>query len=193
MDRPDVPPGWASNPSAWSHRLPVLGLALLGLAIATYLALHQWGITPNVWEPFFGDGSEVVLHSWVSQALPVPDAALGALAYLLDAAITLVGGTDRWRTRPWVVLAFGAVVAVAGITSILLIVAQPLLFHAWCTLCLASAAVSLALTAPALDEALASFDFLERVGAEGGSRWRAFWGLRQRPDGDRRAASHRIG
>src|SRR6476659_1876616 len=129
MSTSATPPGWDHNPSGWSHRRWTIGLALCGFVIASYLALHQWGITPSVWEPFFGDGSEVVLHSWVSQALPVPDAALGVLAYLLDAALSAVGGPTRWRTRPWIVFAFGACVGVFGVTSVLLVIAQPVLFH----------------------------------------------------------------
>jgi hypothetical protein len=39
----------------------------------------------RVWEPFFGEGSRVILTSSVSRLLPVPDAALGAFGYLLDA------------------------------------------------------------------------------------------------------------
>jgi hypothetical protein len=102
---PDGPPGWDHNPSAWSHRRWVIGLALLGAAIASYLTLYQAGAIRQVWEPFFGDGSEIVLHSWVSSALPVPDATLGVLAYLSEAVLASLGGTARWRTTPWVVFA----------------------------------------------------------------------------------------
>jgi uncharacterized membrane protein len=162
----------------------VVGLALLGAGIASYLALYQAGLIRQVWEPLFGDGSEIVLRSWVSSTLPVPDATLGLLAYLVEAVLGTVGGATRWRTTPWVVLTLGAVVCIVGLTSILLVIAQPLLFHAWCTLCLASAAVSLTLVGLVLDEALASLEHLERTGADGGSRWRAFWGLTPGADHD---------
>jgi hypothetical protein len=67
------------NPSAWSKRLPVIGLALLGCGIATYLGLYQVDVIRHVWEPFFGNGSEVILkQSTVAHLLPVPDALLGA-------------------------------------------------------------------------------------------------------------------
>ncbi|MFN8521445.1 MAG: hypothetical protein U0667_19150, partial [Chloroflexota bacterium] len=68
----ELPPGWDHNPSAWSHRRRVVGLALVGAGIASYLTLYQAGLIRQVWEPFFGDGSQVVLHSWVSRTLPVP-------------------------------------------------------------------------------------------------------------------------
>lgn len=173
---PVSPPGWSYNPSSWSERLPLIGLALVGFGIASYLALHQWGVVPRVWEPFFGNGSEVILSSWVSRVLPIPDAALGALGYLLDAVSGAVGGRARWRTMPWIVVLFGIAVGPLGATSILLVIAQPVLFGAWCTLCLTSAAISVAMIGPAMDELLASLQHLKRVGEAGGSRWRAFWG-----------------
>jgi hypothetical protein len=89
---PAVPPGWRANPSAWAERLPIAGVAVVGFAIAAYLTLFQLGVLDRVWEPFFGDGSRTVLTSGVSRLLPVPDAALGAAGYLLDAVAGLVGG-----------------------------------------------------------------------------------------------------
>jgi len=101
-----------------------------------------------------GDGSQTVLHSRVSRTLPVPDATLGLLAYLVEAVLAGLGGSMRWRTAPWIVFALSIAVCVFGTTSILLVIARPLLFHAWCTLCLTSAAISLTLVGPAIDEAL---------------------------------------
>jgi uncharacterized membrane protein len=170
----------------------VIGLALLGFGIASYLTLYQAGLIRQVWEPFFGDGSEVVLHSWVSRTLPVPDATLGALAYLVEVVLASLGGTARWRTAPWIVSALGGAVCVFGMTSILLVIAQPLLFHAWCTLCLTSAVISLTLVGLAIDEVQASLHVLERVGADGGSRWRAFWGLAPTADHDRPEAPRQV-
>jgi uncharacterized membrane protein len=199
MDRSDTirtseaPPGWVHNPSAWSHRLWVVGLALIGVGIALYLTLYQAGLIQQVWEPFSGDGSAIVLHSWVSRTLPVPDATLGVLAYLVEAVLASLGGTVRWRTAPWIVFALGVAVCVFGMTSMLLVAAQPLLFHAWCTLCLTSAAISLALVGPTIDEVQASLHLLEQTEADGGSRWRAFWGLlpiadHERPESPRQPA-----
>ncbi|HXH81353.1 MAG TPA: vitamin K epoxide reductase family protein [Candidatus Tectomicrobia bacterium] len=175
-DDPARPPGWTANPSSWSQRLPIAGLALLGFAIALYLALFQWGVLPTVWEPFFGAGSRIILESPVSRILPIPDAALGAFGYLADAVTALVGGRDRWRTMPWIVVLFGVAVGPLGAVSVLLVILQPVLLGAWCTLCLASAVVSVAMIGPALDEVLASVQHLRRVQRSGGSLWRAFWG-----------------
>ena len=118
-----------------------MGVALAGFAIATYLTLFQLGVLTSVWEPFFGDGSRTVLTSGISRLLPVPDAALGAAGYLLD-RLRAVGGARRWRRMPWIVLVFGVAVGPLGVTSVLLVIAQPVLYHAFCTLCLASAVIS---------------------------------------------------
>jgi uncharacterized membrane protein len=174
---PNSPPGWAYNPSDWSQRLPIIALALAGFGIATYLALYQWGVLARVWEPFFGDGSRVILNSSISHLLPVPDAALGAFGYLLDAVTGVIGGRQRWRTMPWMVIIFGLAVGPLGAVSLLLVIFQPVLFEAWCTLCLASAVVSLLMIGPALDEFLASLQYLKAESRRGRSAWRAFWGL----------------
>lgn len=172
-----VPPGWDYNPSGWGQRLPVVGLAVLGFGIATYLALSQWGVLGDVWEPFFGEGSRVVLSSSISRLLPIPDAALGALGYLVDAVTGVVGGRARWRTMPWLVVVFGLAVGPLGAVSVLLVILQPVVLDAWCTLCLVSAAVSLLMIGPALDEVLAALQTLRRAREDRRSLWRAFWGL----------------
>jgi uncharacterized membrane protein len=152
-------------------------LAILGFAIATYLSLFQLELISDVWEPFFGDGSRVILTSRVSHVLPIPDAALGAFSYLVDAVAGIVGGRARWRKMPWIVILFGLAVGPLGIVSIMLVVFQPVLFDAWCTLCLASAVVSLLMIGPAMDEFLASLQHLKRERQRGHSLWRTFWGL----------------
>ena len=173
----ETPPGWSSNPSTWSQRLPIVGLALVGAAIASYLAAFQLDLIGTVWEPFFGDGSRRVLTSSVSHILPIPDGALGAIGYYVDAVSGAVGGTRRWRTMPWMVVIFGLAVGPLGAISIVLVILQPVMFDSFCTLCLATAVISLAMIGPAIDEMLASLQYLKRVRHRGGSVWRAFWGV----------------
>jgi uncharacterized membrane protein len=153
----------------------LIGLAILGFGIAGYLALVQLGSIARAWEPFFGHGSETILHSGVSRLLPVPDAALGAAGYLLDAVSGAVGGRERWRTMPWIVVVFGIAVGPLGAVSLLLVILQPVLFHAWCTLCLTSALVSVLMIGPAMDELLASLQVLVREHRAGRPVWHAFW------------------
>jgi uncharacterized membrane protein len=181
VSRGGAPPGWDYNPSTWTERLPISGLATLGVIIAGYLAAYQLGIFPTVWEPFFGNGSQRILHSTVSRLLPIPDAALGAIGYLADAVSGGIGGRHRWRTMPWLVVLCGLAVGPLGIVSITLVILQPVLFDAWCSLCLASALISLLMIGPAMDEVLASLQHLRRAQREGRSAWRAFWGLDRAP------------
>ena len=151
------PPQLSFNPSEWRSRLRVLVLALAGFCIAIYLALYQWRVLKTVWEPFFGNGSERVLHSFVSRLLPVPDAFLGALGYLADFATGLIGGSTRWRTMPRMVFIYGVIVCLVGATALFLALLQPLLFHAGCTLCFASTLISICIVWLARHEVWASF------------------------------------
>jgi len=131
----------------------------------------------HFWEHTVGSGSKVILNSSVSRLLPIPDAALGALGYLADAVSGVIGGRGRWRTMPWIVILFGLLVGPLGLVSIILVILQSIYFGAWCTLCLASAAISLAMVYPAMDEVVASYQFLKREKQAGKSLWRTFWGF----------------
>ncbi|MBW3545302.1 MAG: vitamin K epoxide reductase family protein, partial [Bacteroidetes bacterium] len=167
-----IPPGWDYNPASWPQRLPIIILALVGTAIATYLAMYQLNIFSTVWEPFFGNDSVTILNSKTSQILPIPDAALGAFGYLLDAVTGVVGGSRRWRTMPWIVIMFGLAVGPLGFISVLLVILQPVLYDSWCTLCLASGLISVLMIGPAMDEFLASMQYMKRVKLAGESRWK---------------------
>lgn len=171
-----IPPGWDYNPAEWSQRIPIVVLSVVGFFIAGYLALYQFRLIESVWEPFFGEGSVTILNSPISHALPIPDAALGALGYVADAIGGVIGGRRRWKTMPWIVVFFGVAVGPLGMVSVMLVVFQPVLFDAWCTLCLATAFISIVMIGPAMDEVLASLQYLRRVKDSGHSLWRAFWG-----------------
>jgi uncharacterized membrane protein len=146
----------SGSPSAWEKRLPIAGLALAGLAIAVYLTLYQLGVVPTVWEPLFGDGSRRVLHSPISRLLPVPDASLGAAGYLVETVADLIGGRERWRTAPKTALFFGVVAGAMSLFGLLLAAVQAFWLRAGCTLCLASAGISVAVAAMARREVMAS-------------------------------------
>ena len=172
-----IPPGWDYNPATWSERIPIVILAVIGFFIASYLAMYQLHIVDDVWDPFFGNGSIKILESKVSNVLPIPDAALGAFGYLVDAVTGIIGGTGRWKKMPWIVIVFGLAVGPLGFVSVMLVVFQPVLFSAWCTLCLCSAAISIIMIGPAMDEMLASLQYMQRVRKSNASTWKAFWGV----------------
>lgn len=178
---PTIPPGWNYSPSDWTQRMPVIGLAFIGLFVSRYLAAYQMGHVDGVWEPFFAgapddpkNGTEEIITSQVSKAWPVPDAGLGALTYLLEILIGLIGSARRWRTMPWLVLIFGIMILPLGVVSITFIVIQPILLGTWCTLCLITAAAMLIQIPYAVDELIATCQFLQRRSREGAPILRVF-------------------
>jgi uncharacterized membrane protein len=158
-------------------------LALVAFGLATYMALYQWRLVDDVWDPVFGQQSKAVLDSEVSERMRrwigIPDAALGAFAYLGDAVFGLAGSTRRWHARPWMVVLFGIDVIPLGIVSAVLVAMQALVVGEWCFLCLVTAAISLLLVVLAYDEVWSTVLYLRRVWRTTRDRrelWRCFWG-----------------
>lgn len=172
---PDIPPGWRYSPSSWIQRGPIIAMAFVGFFLSRYLTAYQLGHIPYPWDPFFGDGTRRVLESEVSRAWPIPDAGLGAVSYMLEALSGMMGGSNRWRTMPWMVLMFGVLVVPLGVVSVVLVILQPVAVGAWCTLCLLTAAAMLIMIAPAVDEVVATGQFLRGARREGKPLWRTFW------------------
>jgi uncharacterized membrane protein len=151
--------------------------------IATHLALYQWRLIDQVWDPVFGDQSRRVLDSDVAVTMHgwfgIPDAALGALAYLGDAIFGLAGCTRRWQYRPWLVILFGIDVIPLGLVAAILVFCQAFVVGHWCFLCLVTAGISLILVMMSYDEVVSSLYYLWVVGKRTRSSqavWRALWG-----------------
>lgn len=172
---PETPPGWSYNPSDWIQRGPIIALAFVGFSLSRYLAAYQLGHVASPWDPFFGDGTRRVLDSEVSKAWPISDAGLGATSYMIEALSGFMGGRNRWRTMPWMVVMFGVLVVPVGIVSIVLVMLQPIAAGAWCGLCLATAVAMLVMISPAVDEVVAVSQFLLAARREGKPFWRMFW------------------
>ncbi len=177
------PRPWKHNPSQWSQRVPVALLAAIGAIIAVYMALYQLRLIDSVWDPVFGDQSRQVLDSDVSHKLSnwflMPDALLGAIAYLGDAIFALAGSTRRWQYRPWMVILFGIDVIPLGVVSAVLVAMQGAVVGAWCFLCLVTAVISLVLIVFAYDEVWSCLLYLRRVWQISRSPravWNTFWG-----------------
>jgi len=170
----DNPPGWDYNPSSWPQRIPIISLAFLGFFIARYMAAFQLDHMGSVWDPIFGDQTETILKSDISKAFPISDAGLGAFSYILDAISGLIGDRNRWRTMPWMVILFGLMIIAPGVTSIALVILQPVAVNAWCFLCLLTALIMLLMVAPAIDEIVATVQFMRMSLKEGKPFWRTF-------------------
>ena len=175
MAGPDVPPGWSYNPSTWMQRAPIILLAAVGFFASRYMAAFQLGHIKDVWDPVFADGTRRVLQSDVSKMFPISDAGLGAVSYLLEILMGFMGDRARWRTMPWMVTFFGILVVPLGVTSIVLIILQPLAVGAWCFLCLLAALAMLVMVPATLDEVVAMIQFLIQARREGKPLWRTFW------------------
>src|SRR5688572_8181349 len=197
-----IPPGWSYNPATWAQRIPIVLMAFVGGVAAFYLTLFQWNVVRTIWEPFFSgapgyaNGSAKILKSPTSEIFPWPitDGFLGFLGYVGDAVFGLVGGTLRWRTMPWVVIAFGVMVGPLGAVSIGLVITQPLAYDTFCTLCVFTALISVLMIGPAMDEMLASLQYMKRVKEHGRPFWRYFWGRGEQeslPELDEKAAHAR--
>ncbi|HVY46942.1 MAG TPA: vitamin K epoxide reductase family protein [Minicystis sp.] len=158
--------GARPGPSRASKRVAAAAFAALGVAIAAWLAAYQLGLVPRPWDPLFGDGTRAVLRSSFSRALPIPDALVGACAYLAEIVALAWGDRDRYRTRPAAVYVYAAIAFGMALGGAALVVLQALVVRAFCTLCLASAAISLALAAPAAAELAAAIR--HRSNARGG-------------------------
>jgi hypothetical protein len=176
-------PPFNYNPSAWSQRIPICVLASIGGVIATYMALYQWRLTREVWDPVFGDQTQAVLDSDVSERmrywLLIPDAALGAFGYFSEAILGLAGSTRRWQYRPWLVILFGIDVIPLGFVSVILVIMQGTVVGSWCTLCIITAVISVILVYMAYDEVWSSLSYLSRVWRRSKSKyllWKTFWG-----------------
>lgn len=169
------PRDWTYNPSSWDQRLPIITLAFIGFLTSRYMASYQLGHIDSAWDPFFGDQTMKILESDVSKSFPVSDAGLGAFSYLVDMISGSLGGRQRWRTQPWLVVLFGLLIIPPGVVSITLVVLQPLAVGAWCTLCLFTAVVMLLMVPPAVDEVVATVQYLKRARSEGASLWQSFW------------------
>jgi uncharacterized membrane protein len=172
---PDQPPGWTYNPSSWIRRWLGIALALVGFFISRYLAAHQLGYIPHAWDPFFGGGSDKVLTSAVSRSFPISDAGFGGVAYIMEVLTGFMGNRARWRTTPWIVVMFALLVLPLGVTSIVLVITQPIVVGAWCGLCLIAAAALLTSVPLAVHEAIAVGQFLVETKAQKKNFWQVLW------------------
>jgi uncharacterized membrane protein len=166
-DMDAIPPPWDYNPSSWRQRIRIAALAMVAFGIAAYMAAYQWRLVDGVWDPLFGSQTNEVLDSDVSHRMKVwfgiPDAALGAIAYLGDAVFGLAGSTRRWQYRPWLVIIFGIDVIPLGGVSAILVFIQAFVLGKYCFLCLVTALISLILVYWAYDEVWSTLTYLWRV------------------------------
>ncbi|WPP51878.1 vitamin K epoxide reductase family protein [Catalinimonas niigatensis] len=171
----EVPPGWSYNPSSWPQRWIMIVAGFIGWMVSRYLGAYQLGYIDQIWDPFFGEGSRLVLDSNMSHSLPVSDGGMGALAYTFEFLMGWMGAPTRWRTMPWMVTFFGILVIPLGLVHIFLVISQPVVVGYWCTFCLLAAAVMLPMIPLEIDEVVAMGQHMVQAKKRGDSFWKVFW------------------
>lgn len=168
-----IPEPWTYNPSKWSQRGGIAVMAAAAFAIACYMGFYQWKLIDSVWDPFFGDQTTRVLGSDLSQRMEgivrMPDAILGSFAYLADFILALAGSTRRWQYRPWLVMMFAVSLIPLGLVSVILVILQGTIVGSWCTLCIVTALLSLAMIYRGYDEVWTTWLYLYRTYRRSGS------------------------
>ncbi len=137
---------------ALTRRLSLL-LAGLGLVVAVYLLSVQLELA-DAWDPLFGAHSSAsVLRSSFSKSLPVPDSSLGVAGYACELVLlfAIVRGFAR-RSRHRIEVAYRWLAAAMAAGGAALVVVQAFVVGHWCSLCLASAALSAAIAVLAWTE-----------------------------------------
>lgn len=180
MDDGDIPPGWTYCPSTYVQRLPIIALGVVGFILSRILSAYQLGHIDSVWEPFFSspiilNGTEYIITSDVSKAWPIADGGLGAMSYMFEILMGVMGSRLRWRTMPWMVALFGIVVGPLGVVSIYFIIIQPIAIGTYCTICLLAALAMLIMIPFSLDEIVAMVQFMVWNTRRGRPFWRAFF------------------
>lgn len=168
------------SPSTYLQRLPIIALGVLGFFIARYLAAYQMGHVDHIIEPFFVgvgelNGTETIITSDVSKSWPIPDAGLGAVTYMFEILMGVMGDRRRWRTMPWMVTMFIIVVVPLGAMSIYFIIIQPIVIGTYCSLCLLAELGMVIMIPYALDELIAMGQYLVQSHRRGESVIRAFF------------------
>ena len=160
--------------------MPIIILGAVGFFLSRILTAYQLGHIDGVWEPFFAspsalNGTEYIITSDVSKAWPVADGGIGAMSYMFEILMGVMGGRARWRTMPWMVTLFGIVVVPLGVISIYFIIIQPIMIGTYCTICLMAAAAMLIMIPYSLDELVAMGQFLVLNTRRGRPFWRSFF------------------
>lgn len=130
------------------HRQTVAVLALVGIAIATYLWLHAIGVV-GVLKCGTG-GCEIVQASSYARLLGVPVAFFGVVGYVALFGISMVGAQPALVSRTWPTRWLLALSSAGFLFTVYLTSLEMFVIHAWCRWCLASAAVMTAIFATSL-------------------------------------------
>lgn len=149
---------------ALRRRRGIIGLSMIASASMGLIALYQTGILKHLPEPPlpFLDADRVDASPLAYEKFATPDATLGLASYATTIVLAAMGGTDRAKTMPLVVLALAGKVAFDALNAARLTVEQPTKLRAYCFWCLIAAAATFASVPLAVPEARAAWESLRK-------------------------------
>ncbi len=174
----ELPLGWNYNPGAWSQRLPLALLALLGFVLSTWFAFYSPALLSSS-VPFFTFSARFhFVPAALRRLFASPEMGVSACGFILQTLGSLVGGTRRWRTHPVWVVAFGIILVLLTAFNISQTALELVFTDAWCLPPLLAAIISVLMIGPAMDEVLASLQHLKRNKYAFKHKWLFFWNRR---------------
>jgi uncharacterized membrane protein len=135
----------------------IVALSSVGAANMALGSLRQLGLIQHLPDPpIHGFDSNAVLTSRQATALGVPDAPVAMLGLLANIPLSLAGGRDRTRIRPWLPIAIAAKAVVEVSVAAWYLTQMRTQLHLWCAYCLVGATIFGAIAVLALPEANAA-------------------------------------
>jgi uncharacterized membrane protein len=143
----------------------MVGLSLLGTAMAQLVAAYQMGLLRRLPDPRGRLGkvfnaTKVDASDYAYRRLDTPDGFLMLNTLATTAALAAAGGEDRARTQPWLPLALGAKALYDVVTTARLAREEWQENHALCQYCQVASLASVAVAALAVPEALTAARYL---------------------------------
>lgn len=118
-------------------RLGIAVIALLGIFVAGYLTMYNFGLL-GVIQCGTG-GCETVQSSQYAMLFGTPVALLGLFGYIVIFAIAMIGIQPRWVAARWVAVLLVLISGVGTAFSAYLTYLEAAVIHAWCQWCVVSA------------------------------------------------------
>ncbi|MES2964278.1 MAG: hypothetical protein V4760_10335 [Bdellovibrionota bacterium] len=145
-----APPGWRHNPSSFTRRARLASIAAIAALLVTQLS--------------------------------IPSALAGStsLVLVVCGALSLIGGSHRWATRPWLITLLGILAIPVSLTNTALVALAYFEALQVDAFELAFIGLTTAFAGAVLDEILAMTQMIRRQTDHGRSLWKAFFGLRSR-------------
>lgn len=141
-----------------TRRRWIIGLSLVGVAMAKMVSIYQTGIIKRLPDPPLPliDSNKVDASTYAYKRMTAPDGLLMLVTYATTAALAGAGGKERARDQPWLPLGMGAKLIYDTVQVVRLTQEEWQENHALCFYCqLASLATfaSLALAIPEVTQA----------------------------------------